>query len=157
MGQGSNGLLGRVRVVGGTDEDLIKMDAALYHLFLMPSIQSDVDGSYTAMDGTVQKADGYHYLSDMSLWDTYRTLHPLYDIIATELSRDSVRSLHAKAQAGGFFPKWPIATGEAGTMLGSSAEVVLGDAYVKGVTDFDAEGAYQILRAAAMDRFPANR
>ena len=36
-------------------------------------------------------------------------------------------------------------------MIGASAEIVLADAYLKGVTGFDAEGAYQILRAAAMD------
>ncbi len=144
-------LTGRVRFEGGHEDDQIKMAAALYHLFLMPSVTSDADGSFTAMDGSVQKADGYRYLSDMSLWDTYRTLHPMYDLMATEYARDSVRSLHEMAKYGGFFPKWPIATGEAGTMLGSSAEVVLADAYVKGVTDFDADGAYSILRAAAMD------
>jgi predicted alpha-1,2-mannosidase len=144
-------LTSRVKVTGGSDEDHTKMAAAMYHLFLMPSVQSDVDGSFVAMDGTVKKADGFNYLTDMSLWDTYRTLHPLYDLIALEYAKDSVRSLHEKAKASGFFPKWPIATGEAGTMLGSSAEVVLGDAFVKGMTDFDAEGAYQILRAAAMD------
>jgi predicted alpha-1,2-mannosidase len=149
-GKSWDDLLGRVRVTGGNDDDHIKLAAAVYHLFLMPSAQSDTDGSYTAMDGSIQKADGFRYMSDMSLWDTYRTLHPLYDLIAPEYARDSVRSLHEKAKAGGFFPKWPIATGEAGTMLGSSAEVVLGDAFVKGVTDFDAEGAYQILFSAAV-------
>ncbi len=35
-------------------------------------------------------------------------------------------------------------------MIGASAEVVLADAYARGVTGFDAEGAYEILRAAAM-------
>ena len=50
----------------------------------------------------------------------------------------------------GFFPKWPIATGESGVMLGASAEIVLADAYLKGVTDFDAAAAYAILRAAAL-------
>ena len=143
-------LTGRVTFDGGLAEDRTKMAAALYHLYLMPSIQSDADGSFTAMDGSVQKEEGYHYMSDMSLWDTYRTLHPLYALIAPEYAKDSVESLHAKAKAGGFFPKWPLATGEAGTMLGSSAEVVLGDAARKGI-DFDEEGAYQILRAAAMD------
>ena len=39
-------------------------------------------------------------------------------------------------------------------MIGASAEIVVADAYVKGVTGFDAEGAYQILRAAAMDPTP---
>jgi predicted alpha-1,2-mannosidase len=96
-------------------------------------------------------AQGFRYMTDLSLWDTYRTLHPLYTVIAPEYALDSVRSLHEKAKQGGFFPKWPLATGEAGTMLGSSADVVVGEAYVKGITDFDAEGAYSILRAAAMD------
>jgi predicted alpha-1,2-mannosidase len=145
-------LLGRVSVSGGHPDDAIKMEAAMYHLFLMPSIHGDVDGSYRAMDGSIQKADGFEYMTDLSLWDTYRTLHPIYDLFATEYARNSVLSLHEKAKSGGFFPKWPIAHGEAGTMLGSSAEVVLADAYVKGMTDFDAEGAYQILRAAAMDQ-----
>lgn len=143
-------LTGRVTFEGGLDEDRIKMEAALYHLFLMPSVQSDEDGSYTAMDGSVQGSTDFRYMTDLSLWDTYRTLHPMYDLIAPEFSKDAVESLHAKAKAGGFFPKWPIATGEAGTMLGSSAEVVLGDAAKKGIP-FDMEGAYSILRAAAMD------
>ena len=143
-------LTGRVTWTGGLDEDRVKMEAALYHLFMMPSIQSDADGSFTAMDGSVQKESGYHYMTDMSLWDTYRTLHPLYDLIAPEYAKDSVESLHAKAKAGGFFPKWPIATGEAGTMLGSSAEVVIADAVKKGIPMSDLEGAYSILRAAAM-------
>ncbi|MFO0589247.1 MAG: GH92 family glycosyl hydrolase [Polyangiaceae bacterium] len=143
-------LTGRVTWTGGLDEDRVKMEAALYHLYLMPSIQSDADGSFTAMDGSVQKEDKFHYMTDMSLWDTYRTLHPMYDLIAPEYAKDSVESLIAKAKAGGFFPKWPIATGEAGTMLGSSAEVVLADAAKKGIPISDLEGAYQILSAAAM-------
>lgn len=144
-------LLNRVSVTGGHDDDRIKMEAAVYHLFLMPSVHSDADGSYLAADGTVQKADGFDYMTDLSLWDTYRTLHPMYDLMAPEYARSSVISLHEKAKSGGFFPKWPIAHMDSGTMLGASAEVVLGDAIVKGITDFDAEGAYQILRAAAMD------
>ena len=143
--------IGRLKFTGGTADQQAMMTAAAYHLFLMPSIQSDVDGSFTGMDGTVHTATGYHYLSDMSLWDTYRTLHPMYSLIAPDRALDSVASLTEKAKESGYFPKWPIATGEAGTMIGASAEIVLADAYLKGVTGFDAEGAYQILRAAAMD------
>jgi len=147
-------LLDTIRVEGGTDNQRTMMTAALYHAFLMPSTMSDASGSYLGMDGQVHQASGFHYVSDMSLWDTYRTLHPLYDIIAPDRALDAVRSLHEMANQGGFFPKWPIATGEAGTMIGASAEVVLADAYIKGVTGFDAEGAYQLMRAAAMDPTP---
>ncbi len=135
---------------GGSADQQTMLDAALYHLFLMPSVLSDVGGTYIGMDGSVSLASDFNYCSDMSLWDTYRTLHPLYVLIAPERARDAVRSLTAMAKAGGYFPKWPIATGEAGTMVGASAEVVLADAYIKGMHDFDAEGAYQIMRAAAM-------
>ncbi len=147
-------LLDTVRVEGGSSLRRDMMTAAVYHAFLMPTVLSDVDGGYRGMDGQAHTASGHRYVTDMSLWDTYRTLHPLYALVAPDRALDSVISLHEKAKQGGFFPKWPIATGEAGTMIGSSAEVVLGDAYVKGITNFDAEGAYQLMKAAAMDTAP---
>jgi predicted alpha-1,2-mannosidase len=135
---------------GGSSTDQAQMAASLYHLFLMPTVLSDVDGSYVGLDGTVAVASGWSYCSDMSLWDTYRTLNPIYALLAPSRARDAVRSLTAMGEAAGYFPKWPIATGESGTMIGASAEVVLADAYLRGVTDFDAEGAYSILSAATL-------
>ena len=140
-----------VQVQGGTTAQQAMMTAALYHSFLMPSIQSDVDGSYVGIDRKVAMAQGFHYVSELSLWDTYRSLAPFIDLVAPERSLDTVQSLIAMSKAGGFFPKWPIGDGEAGTMIGASAEVVVADAYVKGIRGFDAEGAYQTMRAAAMD------
>jgi predicted alpha-1,2-mannosidase len=139
-----------VTTQGGTAVQQAMMQAALYHAFLMPTVQSDVDGSYVGLDGKVATATGWNYCSDMSEWDTYRTLNPFYDLVAPDRSRDNVQSLIAMAQASGSFPKWPIGDGEAGTMIGASAEVIIADAYVRGVTGFDAEGAYQILSAAAL-------
>lgn len=144
-------LTGRVKVTGGTAAQRDQMSAALYHAFLMPTVMSDVDGGYLGMDAQLHTATGFRYVTDMSLWDTYRTLHPLYALIAPVEALDSVKSLHEKAKQGGFFPKWPIATGEAGTMIGASAEIVVAEAWLKGIKGFDAEGAYQTLRAAAMD------
>jgi predicted alpha-1,2-mannosidase len=144
-------LTSRVLVTGGTAAQRDQMSAALYHAFLMPTVMSDVDGSYKGMDGQLHTATDFRYVTDMSLWDTYRTLHPLYALIAPVEALDSVKSLHEKAKQGGFFPKWPIATGEAGTMIGASSEIVVADAWRKGIKGFDAEGAYQVLRAAAMD------
>jgi predicted alpha-1,2-mannosidase len=140
-----------ILVEGGTLAQRRILYSSLYKAFLMPSWTADVDGTFLYAGPAPRSAPDYHFVSDMSLWDTYRTLNPLYDLIAPDRARDVARSLVAMANASGFFPKWPIATGEAGTMIGASAEIVLADAYVKGVTDFDAEGAYQILRAAAMD------
>ena len=139
-----------VTFTGGTASQASQLTAALYHLFLMPTVLSDVDGQYVGLDGEVGTATGFHYVSDLSLWDTYRTLNPLYALIAPDRALDTVKSLTAMGESAGYFPKWPIATGEAGTMIGASAEVVLADAYLRGVTGFDAEGAYQILSTAAL-------
>lgn len=144
-------LVGAIEVEGASEDAQRMVASALYNLYLMPTRVEDADGSYRGVDGQIRKAEGFHYCSDLSLWDTYRTYHPMLALIAPERDLDAVRSLHEMAKAGGFFPKWPIATGEVGTMIGSSAEVVLADAYVKGLTGFDAEGAYTLMRAAAMD------
>jgi predicted alpha-1,2-mannosidase len=146
--------LDAVRVTGGEAVERAMLEAMLYHLYLMPSVLSDVAGTYVGLDGQVHEAKGFDYVSDLSLWDTYRTLHPLYALLAPDRARDAVRSLVAMGKDGGYVPKWPIATGEAGSMIGASGEVVLADAWLKGVRDFDAEGAYALLRAAAMDATP---
>lgn len=144
-------LLAAVLVEGGSQAERRMFYSALYRAFLMPTVASDVDGGYRFGAGEPAVAEGFRFMTDMSLWDTYRTLHPLYDLIAPERAREAVRSLAAMAEALGFFPRWPIATGESGVMLGASAEIVLADAYLKDVTDFDAAGSYAILRAAALD------
>ena len=144
-------LLQRVRVTGGTEPERRMFYSALYRSFLMPSIHSDVDGSFLGFDGKVARADGYHYVSDMSLWDSYRTLHPLYCLLAPSAALDSVQSLLAMAQSSGRFPKWPLAGGDSGSMIGAPAEIVISDAYQKGIRGFDAEAAYQRLRFAALD------
>jgi predicted alpha-1,2-mannosidase len=140
-----------VAVQGGTAAQQAMLQSAVYHTLLMPSIQSDVDGSYVGLDGKTAQATGWHYVSELSLWDTYRTLEPFVDLMAPARATDTVQSLIAMANASGSFPKWPIGDGESGTMIGASAEVVVADAYVKGVPGFDAEAAYQTMRAAAMD------
>lgn len=145
-------LLSRVLVEGGSEAERRMFYSALYRAFLMPTVASDVDGGYRFGAGEPAVAEGFRFMTDMSLWDTYRTLHPLYHLLAPEVASDAVRSLAAMADALGFFPKWPIATGESGVMLGASAEIVLADAVIKEVLAGDeAAGAYEVLRAAALD------
>lgn len=143
-------LLGVARVTGGSERERRMFYSALYRCFLMPTVHSESDGTYLGFDGKLQTAQGFAYVSDLSLWDTYRALNPLYSLLAPERALDVVRSLHEMAKARGAFPKWPLAGGDSGSMIGAPAELVVADAYLKGVTGFDAAGAYDLLRAAAM-------
>ena len=145
-------LLGRVLVTGGTDVDRRIFYTSLYHAFLMPTLIGDADGTYQLAGMTVPVvAQGYRQMSDLSLWDTYRTVAPLYAWLAPDSARDQSRSLVGFGQGIGVYPRWPVAIGESGTMLGSSAEIVIADAVKRGVANAGGELAWDRLRAAAMD------
>lgn len=144
-------LLDRVEVQGGSDADRRMFHTALYHAFLMPTRTGDVDGRFRTVEGGVQQETGFHFVTDLSLWDSYRTVHPLLQLIWPEDNRDTVRSLMHTLQTRGSLVRWPLATGESGTMLGSPAEVVIADAHLKGGVDGDLTAAYDAMRAAALD------
>jgi predicted alpha-1,2-mannosidase len=145
----------RVQFVGGTKDQQSMMAAARYHAFLMPTRTSDVDGRYRGVDQQIHTATGFAFMSDMSLWDTYRTLHSWYALVAPDRALDAVRSLvEMGKQRDGALPRWPIADGESGTMIGAPAEIVIADAYVRGVRGFDAAEAWNLVRAEALDATP---
>lgn len=144
-------LLGVVRLTGGTEAQRRTFYTSFYHAFLMPTIISDVDGTFQLVGQAPAVASGWRQLSDLSLWDTYRTVVSLHAWLAPDSARDTARSLVEFGEQLGIHPKWPIAIGEAGTMLGASAEIAIADAVLRGVPDTGAEIAWPLLRAAAMD------
>ncbi|MBA3391000.1 MAG: glycoside hydrolase family 92 protein [Deltaproteobacteria bacterium] len=143
--------LDRVRLTGGTEAQRRTFYTSLYHAFLMPSVIDDADGTYVLAGQPPAVATGWHQQSDLSLWDTYRTVHPLYAWLAPESARDAARSLVAFGEGLGIYPKWPLAIGETGVMLGASAEIAIADAVLRGVPGVEAERAWPGRRAAAMD------
>ncbi|HVV84275.1 MAG TPA: GH92 family glycosyl hydrolase [Kofleriaceae bacterium] len=141
---------GVVEVTGGTEAERRTFYTSLYHAFLMPTVIADADGTYQLHgQAAPTTAADYRQMSDFSLWDTYRTVHPLYAWLAPDDARASTRSLATMAGALGGCPRWPIANGESGTMLGASCDVVVADAATKGLMD-GADQAWPLLRDAAL-------
>jgi len=125
---------------------------ALYHSMLAPSLFMDRDGSYRGPDNQVHLADGFRFHSTFSLWDTYRALHPLLTLVQPEQRNvDFVRSLIASQQHSpyGILPVWQFAGQETWTMIGYHAVPVIADAYMKGLTGFDATAALTAMTASA--------
>ena len=91
----------------------------------------------------------------MSLWDTFRTTHPLYTLIAPREQRDMVVSLVEMAKQGGYLPRWPSGNGYTNSMFGTPADIMITETYLKGIRDFDVETAYQAMRKTALG--PTNR
>ncbi len=142
-------LLSRVRVEARGEVELRKIYSSVYRTLLMPTLGSDVDGTYRGVDRMVRRAEGYRYYSDLSLWDTYRTEHPWLSMVYPEYQRDFVRSIIAMGDVLGFYPRWPLATGETGGMLGDCGALMVADSWLRGVRDYDVARAWSIARAGA--------
>ncbi|MBW7862884.1 MAG: glycoside hydrolase family 92 protein [Candidatus Hydrogenedentes bacterium] len=138
--------LSRIRIEGGTETQRRIFYTALYRTAMMPTTFSDVNGEYEGFDRQVHRAEGFTYYTDFSLWDTFRTTHPLYNLAARREQGEFMRSLLEMAKAGGAFPRWPSGAGYTNCMFGTPADVAVSEAWLKGIRDFDGEKAYQILR-----------
>jgi len=142
--------LGRLRVTGGTDDQRRIFRTALYRAFQMPTAFNDVNGDYLGFDKQIHRAEGFTYYTDLSLWDTFRTVHPLYNLIARDEQRDMIRSLMAMAEQGGYLPRWPSGAGYTNSMFGTPADIMISEAYQKGIRGFDAEQALTLMKKTAL-------
>ncbi len=64
-----NTVLNRVQATGGSAADLQKFYTALYHVFVNPNVESDVDGQYRGFDNAIHTASHPVY-QNYSGWDT---------------------------------------------------------------------------------------
>jgi predicted alpha-1,2-mannosidase len=148
-------VLGRIQITGGSDKERTIFRTALYHSFQMPTVFSDCNGEYFGFDRAVHQAADFQYYTDLSLWDTFRTVHPLYNLIARREQRDMLVSLVTMASQGGYLPRWPSGAGYTNSMFGTPADLVITESYLKGIHDFDAASAYQFMRQAALAPVPS--
>jgi predicted alpha-1,2-mannosidase len=146
--------LGSIRIQGGTDDQKANFYTALFRAFQMPTLFNDANGDYLGFDNKVHKATGFQYFTDMSLWDTFRTAHPLYTLIAPKDQRDMIMSLMQMLEQGGWLPRWPSGRGYSNSMEGTPADIMITDSYLKGIRDFDVEKAYQAMRLTALGPTP---
>ena len=142
--------LSTIKIEGGTDDQRHIFYTTLYHSLQMPTLFNDVNGDYMGFDKKVHQTTDFRYFTDLSLWDTFRTIHPLYTLITPKDQRDMMVSLVKMCEQGGALPRWPSGYGYTGSMLGASADIVITESYLKGIQNFDAETAYQAMRKAAL-------
>jgi len=122
---------------------------ALYRASFLPHAINDVDGCYPSFSqGTPirQMEEGKSYYDDFSLWDTYRALHPLITILTPRKAGEMMQSLVTKYEQGGWLPIFPCWNSYTAAMIGDHCISVLGDAYLKGIRNFDIDKAYKGMR-----------
>lgn len=139
--------LSKIKIEGGTDDEQVSFYTAMYHTMVAPTIFNDVDGSYRGGDMEVHKADFTNY-STFSLWDTYRTAHPLLTLTNPQRISDIVSSLIVFYDQHGALPVWNMWGNETDMMIGYHSVPVIVEAYLKGV-EMDAPRALAACVASA--------
>lgn len=131
-----NGLLGRVRVSGGSPAEEGLFYSLLYESLLAPETFSDADGQYLGFDGQVhQLPSGGTQYSEISGWDVQNSEFPLLAMLVPHRAAEMAESLVRDARQGGWLPKWPLGASYTGVMEGDPADVILADAVAFGATD----------------------
>lgn len=142
--------LGKIEVQSDNDEYKKVFYTALYHCFTSPYLYSDLDGRYRGEDQQIHKVEGSHKMYTVfSLWDTYRTLHPLLNIIDQKRSNDFMYTFMNQYRQSGYLPMWELSSYETWCMIGYHAVPVVLDAYMKGIDDFPAKEMLKAMIATA--------
>jgi predicted alpha-1,2-mannosidase len=125
---------------------------ALYHALMAPSTSMDVNGEYRGPDNQVHRAEGFHFVSSLSLWDIYRAEQPLMTVLEpAQRTNDLVQSLIASQHESpfGILPVWQYQGQETWCMIGYHAVPIIADAYMKGIRGYDIEAALGAMVASA--------
>ena len=126
---------------------------ALYHTMIAPNLYSDADGRYRAHDLKVYTSERPVY-TVFSLWDTFRSLHPLFSLMQRERTLDFINTFINKYETNPhhLLPIWELAANETYCMIGNHAIPVIADAYFAGIRDFDTEKALEaMVNSSKMD------
>lgn len=143
--------LGKIAIKTDDKETMINFYTALYHTFLSPTTYMDTDGMYRGLDQNNHKADGFTNYTTFSLWDTYRALHPFFNIIQPSRNSDMIKSMlaHYQQSVNHMLPVWSHYANENWCMIGYHSVSVIADAVVKGNADFDTNLALEACVATA--------
>jgi predicted alpha-1,2-mannosidase len=140
--------------IEASEDDKINFYTSMYHAFISPTTYMDVDGSYKGLDQLTHKANGFTNYTTFSLWDTYRALHPLFNILQPKRNGDMVKSMlaHYDQSALHMLPIWSHHANENWCMTGYHSVSVIIDAIMKGNTTIDAKKALDACVTTARNR-----
>lgn len=132
-------------VITASEDDKVNFYTSMYHTFISPTTYSDVNGEYKGLDQDVHREDGFTNYTTFSLWDTYRALHPFFNLIQPSRNNDMVHSMmaHYDQSALKMLPIWSHYANDNWCMSGYHSVSVIADAIIKGVYTGNKEEALQ--------------
>lgn len=122
--------------ITGTDKQKRMFYTGIYHTMLMPVDKSGENPHFSATP---------YYDDYYAIWDTNRTSMPLLTLIDEDRQRDMVNSLLNIYGHDGYMPDARSGNWNGRTQGGSNAEIVIADAFAKGMKGINYELALQAM------------
>ena len=130
-----NGKLRKIEIAG-TEKQKRMFYTGIYHTMLMPVDKSGENPHFS---------DTPYYDDYYAIWDTYRTSMPLLTLIDEDKQRDMIHSLLNIYKHDGYMPDARSGNWNGRTQGGSNAEIVIADAFAKGMEGINYELALQAM------------
>jgi predicted alpha-1,2-mannosidase len=129
--------LSKLSLTGENDSQRHQLYSAMYHIMLMPTDRTGENPGW--------KSNEPYYDDFYCIWDTFRTSSPLLTMISPDRQRDIIRSLIDIYRHTGYMPDARSGNDNGRTQGGSNANVVVADAFVKGLKGIDFETAFAAM------------
>lgn len=152
-----NAELSRIKVGGGTADQISTFYSSLYRSLLFPRkfYEFDAKGKvvhYSPYNGKV--LPGYMF-TDTGFWDTFRALYPFLNLMYPELNQKMQEGLSNAYNESGWLPEW-ASPGLRDCMVGNNSASIVAEAYLKSETkkNPDIENLYKALIHGANNAGP---
>lgn len=132
--QAWNHYLNKIQVTHTNEEYLRTFYTCLYRMFLFPQKFYELDANMEPVhyDTTARAVKKGILYTNNGFWDTYKTVYPLYSIIAPKEYEEMLEGYLNSYRETGFLPKW-LSPDERGLMPGTLIDAVIADAAAKGI------------------------
>lgn len=138
--------LGRIRVTGGSDEQLQTFYTCLYRMLIFPRKFYEISPTgekqhYSPYTGEVLPGVMY---ADNGFWDTFRAQFPFMNVMYPDIVTEVLQSMENIYKESGWLPEW-FSPGHRDCMIGSHSASIIADAYLKGIRGYDINLLYEAI------------
>lgn len=151
-----NDILGKVKVSGGTIDQMRTFYSCLYRMVFFPLKMYEINAAgktvhYSPYNG--KTVEGYKF-AGTGFWDTFRALYPFLNLVYPSIVKEMQQGLINDYKQGGWLPEWS-SPGYRGIMIGNNSASIVAESYIKGLRGYDIETLWKALIHGANNEGPA--
>ena len=138
--------------------NVIKFYSSFYRTLLFPREFHEYNAKgeqihYSPYNGKIETGPLY---TDNGFWDTFRAVFPFYTLMYPEKLGEILQGIMVNPyKESGWLPEWS-SPGHRDCMIGSNSASIIAEAYLKGITNFDIETAYQGIINSSKNEGPVS-